>query len=401
MTIIDRHNYHTFQPLLYQVATAGLEPGQIAHTVRGIFQTQERVQFRLGTVVDVCPNRKHVRLQDGRTVPHDSLIVAAGTEPQYYGIPGVQKHACALKSLSDAANLRSHVLRQFERAAMDTTTKDEGMLQFVVVGGGPTGVEMAGALVELFDRVLDADFPEVDVGDVEVVLVEMAESVLPPYDSTGRDYALRTLRERGVEVRLGEAVERATERAVYLQNGEVLPTQTLIWAAGVQANPLADAIPSPQTGGGRVVVDDHLRLPGHESTYVIGDIAAATDAEGDLLPQLAPVAMQQGGYVAQQIRGRLRGEPTNPFAYDDTGMMATIGRNAAVVETPGGFQVTGFVAWMMWTVLHIWELIGFRNRLSVMLDWIYSYFTHDRSARLIFEAASDSPLTSKPTPFRS
>jgi NADH dehydrogenase len=404
VTIIDRHNYHTFQPLLYQVATAGLEPGQIAHTVRGIFQAQERVQFRLGTVVDVDPDQRHVRLQDGRTVPYDSLIVAAGTEPQYYGIPGVREHAYALKSLADAANLRSHVLRQFEQATVDDASVEEGGLRFVVVGGGPTGVEMAGALVELFDRVLDEDFPEVDVSDAEVVLVEMADSVLPPYDSTGRDYALRTLRDRSVEVRLGEAVERATDQAVYLKGGERLPAQTLIWAAGVQANTLAEALPSPKTDGGRVVVDEQLRLLGYESTYVIGDMAAATDGEGDPLPQLAPVAVQEGRYVARRIQRCLRGEPTEPFAYDDPGMMATIGRNAAVVETSSGFQVTGFVAWLMWTVLHIWELIGFRNRLSVMLDWIYSYFTHDRSARLIFEAASDSTPTSepsKPTAFRS
>ena len=322
----------------------------------------------------------------------------------YYGIPGVREHAYALKSLADAANLRSHVLRQFEQATVDDASVEEGGLRFVVVGGGPTGVEMVGALVELFDRVLDEDFPEVDVSDAEVVLVEMTDSVLPPYDSTGRDYALRTLRDRGVEVRLGEAVERATDQAVYLKGGERLPTRTLIWAAGVQANTLAEALPSPKTDGGRVVVDEHLRLPGYESTYVIGDMAAATDGEGNPLPQLAPVAVQQGGYVAHQIRAHLRSEPTEPFGYNDPGMMATIGRNAAVVETSSGFQVTGFVAWLMWTVLHIWELIGFRNRLSVMLDWIYSYFTHDRSARLIFEAASDSTPASepsKPTAFRS
>lgn len=214
VTIIDRHNYHTFQPLLNQVATAGLKPGQIARTVRGIFRAQERVQFRLGTVVDVRPDRMQVRLEDRRTVPYDVLIVAAGTDPQYYGIPGVREHAHTLKSLADAANLRSHVLRQFERAAVGKAPVEEGALRFVVVGGGPTGVEMAGALVEFFDRVLDGDFPEVDTNDAEVVLVEMTDSVLPPYDSAGRDYALETHRERGVEVRLGDAVERATDQAV-------------------------------------------------------------------------------------------------------------------------------------------------------------------------------------------
>lgn len=401
VTLIDRNNYHTFQPLLYQVATAGLEPGDIAHTVRGIFQDQEQFRFRFGTVVEVDSRREQVRLEDGRAVPYNYLVLAAGAVPQYYGIPGVRDHAYALKSLADAANLRSHILRQFERAAEGLKQEEEGTLRFVIAGAGPTGVEMAGALVELFDRVLDYDFPEVRAKNVEVVLIEMTDSVLPPYDPSGREYTLQTLRKRGVEVRLGEAVERATNRSVHLQSGETVPTRTLIWTAGVKANPFAETIAVPQTDGGRMVVDEHLRLPDHETTYVIGDMAAATDEEGALLPQLAPVAVQQGRFVGRQIRRRLRSEPTEPFAYDDPGMMATIGRNAAVVETAGGFQVTGFVAWLMWTVLHIWELIGFRNRLSVMLDWIYSYFTHDRSARLIFEAASDSSLVSEPTPFRS
>lgn len=396
--LVDRHNYHTFQPLLYQVATAGLEPGQIAHTIRGIFQDQRRFQFRLGTVVGVDLDEHVVHLEDGRTLSYDYLVVAAGAVPQYYNIPGVREHAFALKSLADATNLRSHILRQFEQVAAAPEETADGALTFVVVGGGPTGVEMAGALVELFDRVLDHDFPEVDAEQAEVVLIEMADHVLSPYDASGRDYALQTLRDRGVDVRLGKAVERVTGGAVYLQSGEALATQTLIWAAGVQAHPLAEAISAPQANGGRVVVDDGLCVPEHDHAYVIGDMAAATDAEGDLLPQLASVAMQEGRHAARQVRRSLRGEPVEPFAYDDPGMMATIGRNAAVVQTPGGLRLTGFVAWVAWTVLHIWKLIGFRNRLSVMLDWIYSYFTHDRSARLIFEAAPDESHVSASDP---
>ena len=388
--MIDRTNYHTFQPLLYQVATAGLEPGEIAHTVRGIFQTHPRFRFRMGTVTTVDADTKRLRLSSGEAIGYDYLIIAAGAEPEFFGVEGAKQHAFTLKTLGDATRLRSHLLRQFERAAERRSAPSAGRLNVVIVGGGPTGVEMAGALVELIDNVLAADFPEVDTSRAQVSLVEMAPHLLGGYDASLRDYTLDTLRERGVEVVLDDAVERVAAQAVHFESGRILPTGTLIWAAGVRARPLADTLGAKQTRGGRVRVASDLSLPGASDTFVVGDMAAATDSEGRPYPQLAPVAVQQGRHAARQIQRRLDDEAPKTFTYDDPGMMAVIGRKAAVVQRPGGFTATGWLAWVLWAVLHIWELIGFRNRLVVMLDWIYNYFTYDRSARLIFEGGEES-----------
>jgi NADH dehydrogenase len=389
--MIDRTNYHTFQPLLYQVATAGLEPGEIAHTVRGIFQTHPHFRFRLGTVTTVDPDAQRVSLDSGKMIGYDYLILAAGAEPEFFGVEGAEQHAFTLKTLGDATRLRSHLLRQFERAAQRQSSTNAGRLNVVIVGGGPTGVEMAGALVELIENVLTADFPEVDTSRTQVTMVEMAPHLLGSYDPSLQDYTLDTLRERGVEVVLGDAVERVAAQAVHLESGQILPAGTLIWAAGVRAGPLADTLGAEQTRGGRVRVASDLSLPDASDTFVVGDMTAATDPDGHPHPQLAPVAVQQGRHAARQIQRRLEDEESEPFRYDDPGMMAVIGRKAAVVERPGGFTATGWLAWILWAVLHIWELIGFRNRLVVMLDWIYNYFTYDRSARLIFEEDAESP----------
>jgi len=389
--MIDRTNYHTFQPLLYQVATAGLEPGEIAHTVRGIFQAHPRFRFRLGTVRAVDPDAHRVSLDDGEAIGYDSLIVAAGAEPEFFGVEGAEQHAFTLKTLGDATRLRSHLLRQFERAAQRRCATNPGRLNVVIVGGGPTGVEMAGALVELIENVLAVDFPEVDTARARVTLVEMGPHLLGGYDASLRDYTLDTLRERGVEVILEDAVERVAAQAVHLESGRIRPTGTLIWAAGVRAGPLADSLGAEQTRSGRVRVASDLSLPGAPDTFVVGDMAAATDPDGQPHPQLAPVAVQQGRHAARQIQRRLDDEEPEPFTYDDPGMMAVIGRSAAVVQRPDGVTATGWLAWILWAVLHIWELIGFRNRLVVMLDWIYNYFTYDRSARLIFEEDPESP----------
>jgi NADH dehydrogenase len=391
--MIDRTNYHTFQPLLYQVATAGLEPGEVAHTVRGIFQTHPRFRFRLGTVTTVDPDAHRVSLDSGETIGYDYLILAAGAEPEFFGVEGAEQHAFTLKTLGDATRLRSHLLRQFERAAQCQSSTNAGRLNVVIVGGGPTGVEMAGALVELIENVLTADFPEVDTSRAQVTLVEMTPHLLGSYDASLRDYTLDTLRERGVEVVLDDAVERVAAQAVHLESGRILPTGTLIWAAGVRARPLADSLGAEQTRGGRVRVASDLSLPEASDTFVVGDMAAATGPDGHPHPQLAPVAVQQGRHAARQIQRRHDGQDTEPFTYDDPGMMAVIGRKAAVVERPGGFTATGWLAWILWAVLHIWELIGFRNRLVVMLDWIYNYFTYDRSARLIFEGSTDPSMS--------
>lgn len=282
--MIDRNNYHTFQPLLYQVATCGLEAGQIAHAVRGICQSHPHFRFRMGTVAAVDSDAKCVRLKDGETLGYNSLIVAAGAEPDFFGVEGAEQHAFTLKTLGDATRLRCHLLRQFERGAERRTPTDSGRLNVVIVGGGPTGVEMAGALVELIDHVLAEDFPEVDVSRARIILVEMAPHVLGSYDASLRDYALGTLRDRGVEVILEDAVEWVSAQAVHLESGRILSTGTLIWAAGVRARPLADTLGAEQTRGGRVRTAADLSLPDAPEAFVVGDMAAAIDAEGRPYP---------------------------------------------------------------------------------------------------------------------
>ena len=381
--LVDRVNYHTFQPLLYQVATAGLEAEEIAHAVRAILRRQRNLSFRVGTVEGASFERRELLLDGGERIPYDFLVLAAGATTADYGVPGVAEHAFGLKSLPDAVNLRSHVLECFEAASRDPSAIDRGALTFVVAGGGPTGVEMSGALVELFEHVLRRDYPALDVGRARVVLLERDEKLLAAFQASLRGYALEQLRRRGVEVRLGSAVVRAGPDAVDLASGETIPTRTLLWAAGVRANPLAERLDLERGGGGRVVVGRDLSVPRRPEVFAIGDVAASKDERGALHPQLAPVAMQAGRHVARAIAARLRGERSPDFAYRDPGIMATIGRNAAVAELPRGLRLRGRIGWLAWLALHLVQLIGFRNRLFVLLNWAWCYFTYDRGPRLI------------------
>ncbi len=386
--LVDQYNYHTFQPLLYQVATAALEPEEVAAAVRGIFQSQANFNFRLAMVEGIDLDTKCVLVEEGAPVPYDYLVLAAGASTNYFGITGVEDNAFPLKSVAEAVELRSHIIRQFERASADPALIERGALNFVVVGGGPTGVEMAGSLVELFDRVLVKDFPQLEVSQARVILIEAVDFLLAPFHEKSRKHALETLRRRGVEVRLGESVVRATPSAVHLKSGEVIGSETLIWAAGVQANPLADRLGLEQTRGGRVVVNHDLSAAGRPDIFVIGDMAASKFPDGSLHPQVAQVAIQGGKYVAGEIRRRLEGgRPGKRFDYFDPGIMATIGRNAAVAEMPFGLRFTGFLAWLMWLFLHLLYLVGFRNRLNVLVNWGWNYFTYDRGNRLIMEMA--------------
>ncbi|ARA94047.1 FAD-dependent oxidoreductase [Rhodothermaceae bacterium RA] len=403
VVLIDRTNYHKFQPLLYQVATAGLEPEEIAHAVRGVFQGRRNLHFRMATVTGVDFPARQVRTASGALIPYDYLVLAAGAETNYFGVDGAEAHSFPLKDLHEAVTLRAHIIRQFERADRNPALIDqEGLLNFVVTGGGPTGVEMAGALLELFQMVLRKDYPDLPVDRARVILIEMADQVLTPFDDALRQYACQTLTRRGAEVWLGRQVVRVTATAVHLSDGTTIPTRTLIWAAGVKAPPLADALGLEQTGGGRVVVEPDLSVPGHPEVFILGDMAASRDEHGRLHPQLAPVAIQGARHVAEQIRRRLRGEATQPFRYTDKGIMATIGRNAAVAEIrkPVSFKTTGFLAWLMWLGLHLIMLIGFRNRLQVLVNWTWNYFTYDRSARLILDGRppddEEPPLTLEP-----
>ncbi len=384
VVLIDRQNYHTFQPLLYQVATAGLEPEEIAHAVRGIFQQQRNFRFIMGTVVGVDWEAQAVCLEDGDRIPFTYLVLAAGATTNDFGIEGVAQHAFPLKTLEDAIALRSHIVRQFEAADRHPERIREGLLNVVVVGGGPTGIEMAGALVEWFELVFRKDYPQLPINRARVLLVEALDTVLPTYSVQLQRYARKQLRQRGVELHLGNPVARITSEAVYLQSGERIPTRTVIWAAGVRACPLADRLGLPQTRGGRIVVDPDLRVPGRANVFVIGDLAASQDEAGRLHPQMAPVAIQGARHVARQLQRLLAGQETEPFCYRHRGAMATIGRPAAVAELPSGVRLTGPLAWLAWLVLHLIELIGFRNRLQVLINWAWNYFTYDRSARLIF-----------------
>ncbi len=386
--VLDRRNHHLFQPLLYQVATAGLEPADIAYAVRGVVRRYRGVRFTAAEVVGGDLDAKVLHTASGRDIPYDYLVLAAGATTNTFGVPGVAEHAFGLKSLNDATRFRQHLLEQFERCAADPSLVDDGRLSVVIVGGGPTGVEMAGSISELFNKVMRHDFPELDLTKSQVTLVEMLPSVLSPFHERLQQHAIAELRRRGVRVLLGTAVEELTPTAVRLSNGEVIKTHTCVWAAGVQAVDLGSRLGLETTRGRAIVVGDDLAVPGRPEVFVIGDLAGATDRDGNPYPQLAPVAMQQARHVARCLHARQAGEPCKPFRYVDKGTMATIGRRAAVAELPLRIRFTGTLAWLAWLVLHIYFLIGFRNRLSVLINWAWNYLTWDRAARVVPDPVS-------------
>jgi NADH dehydrogenase len=379
--LIDRHNYHLFQPLLYQVATAGLEPEQIAKPVRAILRGQANLDFRMTEVTGLDLERRRVATGDG-AIPYDYLILAVGGETNYFGLDSVVRHGFGLKDIPEAIRIRNHVLHAFERAVLEPDPeRRRAELTFVVVGGGPTGVEMAGALSELIRLVLVKDYPRLNVKDVRVLLVEATDRLLGPMPPRLREAAAETLWRKHVEVRFGATVAEYDGARVLLKSGEVIPARTLIWAAGVQAVPLTARLGLPTGRQGRIPVSATLQVADHPDIYVIGD-AAYLEAEGQPLPMMAPVAIQMAETAAGNIRRRVAGEPPVPFRYRDPGSLATIGRNAAVAYIHGiGF--TGFPAWVVWLVVHIIQLIGFRNKLFVLLNWAWDYFFYERAARLI------------------
>jgi NADH dehydrogenase len=342
------------------------------------------VSFRQAAVTGVDWNTNTLELDDA-TLMFDYLIVAAGPTAAYFGIEGAADYGFPLYVLTDAIALRNHVLERFEDADADPSLIDDGALCFVVVGGGPTGVEVAGALAELFAMVLRKDFRTLDVSKARIILVEMADTLLQPFSMPSQRHALERLTDMGVDVRTGEAVVRVTPTRVELKSGEQLASHTLVWAAGVRANPLAEAFGVATSRAGRIVVGPDLHIEGHDNAFAIGDIAAITGLDGDLLPMLAPVAIQSGKHAAREIVRRRR----KPFRYRDKGTMATIGRRAAVAELPLHIRLSGTPAWLAWLGLHLVTLAGFRNRLSVFLNWAWNYLTWDRGPRLIIKP--DSP----------
>jgi NADH dehydrogenase len=401
VTVIDRRNYHLFQPLLYQVATAGLAPSQVATPIRSILRGQRNARVLMGRVVAVDPVAKLVKLGE-RDIPYDRLVLATGARHAYFGHDEWEKFAPGLKKIDDAIDIRRRILSAFERAeTSEDPVERRRLLTFVVVGGGPTGVEMAGAIAELARRALVRDFRSIDPASAQVLLVEAGPRVLSTFPVALSAKAEKALVRIGVEVRTGVAVTQCDASGVTLADTATqlamknaapsnnlvtdthLPAATVIWAAGVMASSAAKWLGLEADRAGRVVVDDRLRVPSHPEIHVIGDTAQVRGPDGKPLPGLAPVAKQQGEYVAKAIRAEFskRRDP-GPFRYRHAGSLATIGRKAAVADF-GWLRVSGLVAWLLWSFVHILFLIGFRNRLIVMTDWIWSYITYQRGARLI------------------
>lgn len=386
VVLIDRNNYHLFQPLLYQVATAGLEPEQIAKPVRAILRRQGNLQFRMGEVTEVDLEANQVHTRAG-AIHYDYLILAVGAETEFFGSADLERHSLPLKTLGDGIGLRNHVLRCFERAAIETDPERRtGLLTFLVIGAGPTGVEMAGSLSELIHLVLAKDYPRMSMADVRILLVEAKEQALPGFPTSLGEAARRELEKKAVEVLLGTRLAHYDGTHVQLVGQPLLRSETLIWAAGVRAASLAHQLPGEKGRSGRVVVKPSLQLPENSNVYVIGD-AAYMEEEGQPLPMMAPVAIQMAEVAVENIQRELRGEAPLEFDYRDPGSLATIGRNAAVADI-GGIRFRGFPAWVVWLVAHLVQLIGFRNRLLVLINWAWDYFFYDRAVRLIAEPST-------------
>src|SRR5216684_6210992 len=382
ITVIDRRNYHLFQPLLYQVATAGLSPAQIASPIRAILRKAANVRVMLGKVSGVDKRRRTVTVEE-REIPYDYLVLATGARHSYFGRNEWEGAAPGLKKIDDATDIRRRILTAFENAeAAETHEARRRFLTFVVIGGGPTGVEMAGAIAELARVALRHDFRNIDPREARIVLVEAGPRVLPAFPPALSQAAHKSLERLGVEIRLGTPVTQCDEGGVTIGEDR-LEAATIIWGAGVAASSAADWLGVEKDRVGRVVVGPDLTLPGHPEIFVIGDTAHVVGDHGRPLPGLAPVAKQQGAYVARALRARLIGKPApGPFRYRDLGTMATIGRRAAVADF-GWIKLSGTLAWLMWGLIHVSFLVGFRNRLVVILDWLWSYMTFQSGARLI------------------
>jgi NADH dehydrogenase len=381
VVLLDRNNFHLFQPLLYQVATAGLEPDQIAKPVRAILRGQKNFDFRMVEVSGVDFNDRRLQTSAG-PIPYDFLILAHGGETNFFGLDAVEKHALSLKDVPDAVEIRNHVLTCFEQAMLEADPeRRRARLTFVVVGGGPTGVEMAGALSELIRLVLVKDYPRLNIKDVRILLLEATDKLLAAMPERLREAAGRTLWRKWIEVRFSASVADFDGERVRLKSGEVIPAHTVIWAAGVKAASLNATLGLAPARQGRIPVEPTLQVSGHPEVYLIGD-AAYVEENGAPLPMVAPVAIQMAEIAAHNIVRTLRRKPLEAFRYRDQGTLATIGRNAAVAHV-FGLQLSGFPAWVMWLVVHIIQLIGFRNKLFVLLNWAWDYFFYERAVRLI------------------
>ena len=382
ITLVDRHNYHLFQPLLYQVATAALNPSDIATPIRNILRRQKNASVVLGeaTAIDLAARR--VKLADGE-LPYDYLVLATGATHSYFGHPEWEADAPGLKTIDDALEIRKRILLAFEAAERETDPAlQEAWLTFVVIGAGPTGVELAGALTEIARHSMIRDFRRIRPENARVILLEGQDRVLPPYVPKLSQSAQRQLEQLGVEVVTNAMVTNVTAEAVEVGD-RTISTRTVLWGAGVQASPLARALGAPLDRAGRVLVEPDLTIPGHPEVFVLGDLAAVKQRDGSFVPGVAPAAIQAGQHTARNLERAVSGQPLRAFRYRDKGSLATIGRAAAVADLGGRLKFGGFLAWLAWLLIHVFFLIGFRNRFFVIIEWAWAYVTFQRGARLI------------------
>jgi NADH dehydrogenase len=383
LTVIDRQNFHLFQPLLYQVATASLSPADIAAPIRSILRDQVNARVVLGQVMDIDQTGRLVRTDNGRSIPYDHLVVATGARHSYFGRDDWADAAPGIKTIDDATRVRAKILRALEEAELETDElARKALLTFVVIGAGPTGVEMAGAIAELVRKSASRDFRTITPHCADIILIEAGSRILPSFREDLSRAAHEALDAMGVTVMTGKMVTDVTANSI-TAGGSRIAAATVVWAAGVKASPAGRWLKAPTDRAGRVRVEADFSLPGEPSVFVIGDTAAYTDTSGAMLPGVAPAAKQAGEWVGRLIRARVTGEPApKPFRYRDAGSMPTIGRKFAVVDLRR-LRLTGFPAWFLWSVAHVWFLIGFRSRLSVAVSWMWSYLTYERGARLI------------------
>jgi NADH dehydrogenase len=382
ITLIDRKNYHLFQPLLYQVAIAGLVPSQIAYPIRTIFRRQRNLTFRMGEVTATDFAERFVKM-DGSVTAYDYLVLAVGGQTNFFGLKSVEQNAHEVKNIESAIATRNHLLAVFEQASHEADDAvRRALLTFVVVGGGPTGVETAGALSELIRHVMAKDYPEMDLSEVHVLLLEGGDYLMGAYPPKLRQATYDLLSKKNVEILLETPMTDFDGKQVTLGDGSQIATHTLIWTAGVRASGLADQLGAQQGASKRILTEQTLQLPGHPEVFVLGDAALLVNGSGQPLPMLATVAQQEARTVARNLLHKIRQEPLEQFRYRDPGLLATIGRDAAVARL-GGFSFSGFIAWLIWVFLHIYRLIGFRNRLAVMINWAWDYFFYDNQVRLI------------------
>ena len=382
ITLIDRHNYHLFQPLLYQVAIAGLVPSQIAYPLRSIFRRQKNITVHMAEVSSIDFESHYIKM-NGSIVAYDYLVLALGGQTNFFGMSTVEENGFQIKDVESAVGTRNHLLRMFEKASREVDVdRRKALLTFVVVGGGPTGVETAGALAELITHVLAKDYPQMDLKDVRVLLIEATDHLMGSYPNELRKATVDLLQGKQVEVLLNTKLSDYNGRQITLGDGTQINAHTLIWTAGVRAAKLTDRLGVQQAAAGRIRVQPTLQLPQHPEVFILGDAAYLEDEEGQPLPMLSTVAIQQGTTTAQNIQRILRGQSAAPFHYKDPGLLATIGRNAAVARI-WGLSFSGFIAWLIWVFLHIYRLIGFRNRLIVLINWAWDYFFYENQVKLI------------------